>query len=185
MNLEFEGLIGGAVTTIAVVVAALMANYAATRGLGLMERRGGLSPQISVILRRTARWAIVGVAGLFVLQGFGVLNNAWAMLTAVLGLVAVGFVAVWSILSNILCALVLLVTRSYRVGDHIALPSENLHGDVVDFNVMFTTLRDEDGDLIQIPNNLFLQRPIKRKRGTGGAELQDQLTREGPADETA
>lgn len=182
MLAESEPLIRGAVTALIVLVAALAAYQVASRGLSVLTRRSALSPQIALILRRTLQWGIIVIALFLVLQAAGILNNAWAMFTAVLGLLAIGFVAVWSVLSNILCALVLLITRSYRVGDRVAFPTDALEGLVVDFNVIFTTLQDTDGALIQVPNNLFLQKPIRRWPGTGGPELQDQLMRDSAAE---
>jgi small-conductance mechanosensitive channel len=181
MTPETEPLIRGGLTALIVVVAAFAAYQVGSRALKLLTRRSALSPQIALILRRTLQWGIIITAVFLVLQSAGILNNAWAMFTAVLGLVAIGFVAVWSVLSNVLCALVLLITRSYRVGDVVAFPTDDLEGVVVDFNVIFTTLQDTDGALIQIPNNLFLQKPIRRRPGVGGLDLQEQLTRESAA----
>lgn len=178
MLTEPGSLARSAITAAVVLLAAFVVYQIASRGLSLMTRRSALSPPIALLLRRTLRWGIAFAAGFLVLQSIGVLNNAWATVTAVLGLVAIGFVAVWSVLSNILCALVLLLARAYRIGDHIEFPTDGIDGVVVDFNVIFTVLKDSEGALIQIPNNLFLQKPIRRRPGAGGLELQDQLMRE-------
>jgi len=118
---------------------------------------------------------------LLVLQCYGLLVNAWTTLTAVLGLVAIGFVAVWSVLSNMLCSMMLLVSRPFEVGDTIEVPVDSLRGKVIDFNLLFTKLQDEDGSVIQIPNNTFFQKPIRRRSGTGGVQLDEQLMRHEPA----
>lgn len=178
MSPELAGLVRAAATALIVFVAAVVAYQVSSRGLNLLTHRSALSPQIALVLRRVLRWAIIVIALFLILQSAGILNNAWALFTAVLGLLAIGFVAVWSVLSNVLCALVLLITRSYRVGDRVAFPTDSLEGRVVDFNVIFTTLEDDEGGLIQVPNNLFLQKPIVRRPGAGGAELQDQLMQE-------
>jgi small-conductance mechanosensitive channel len=117
-----------------------------------------------------------------VLQQFGVLGNAWAALTAILAMVAIGFVAVWSVLSNSLCSILLMVTRPFNVGDTVEIPDVNLRGKVIDFNLIFTTLREEDGSLIQVPNNTFLQKPIRCRVGEGKVTLDEQADREQPTE---
>lgn len=120
----------------------------------------GLAEEIVGYIRRILRWSALFAAVLLLLQSFGLLQDAWAMLTAMVAMVAIGFVAVWSVLSNTLCSLILLTARPFRVGDQIELPSDNLKGKVVNFSMLFTTLRAEDGAQIQISNNLFFQRVI-------------------------
>ena len=95
--------------------------------------------------------------------------------TGVFALVAIGFVAVWSVLSNTLCSLILMVIRPFRVGDTIGFPPDDYRGKVVNFNMIFTTLETDDGMLLQVPNNTFFQRPIIRKKGSWHIGLQDQL----------
>ena len=118
------------------------------------------------------------------LQVWGVLENAWAVFTAVFAMVAIGFVAIWSVLSNSLCALFLLVTKPFRVGDKIQIVGDAFSGKVVDFNLLFTTLREEgsEGASIQIPNNIFFQRMIRRIHGEAKIELEGQLLETKEAD---
>ncbi len=42
-------------------------------------------------------------------------------------------------------------------------------------NLLFTTLRAADGRLVQVPNNLFFQKVIVRRKGTAGKSLEEQL----------
>jgi small-conductance mechanosensitive channel len=104
----------------------------------------------------------------------------WASLTAVLALVAVGFVAVWSVLSNAFCSVMLMVSRPFNVGDTIEIPGEGWGGKVIDFNLIFTTLRDEQGVMLQVPNNLFFQKPIRRVIGVNTIPLDQQADRAQP-----
>jgi small-conductance mechanosensitive channel len=134
------------------------------------------------VLRLYLRWIFVLVLTLLVLQEIGVLQNVWSAFLAILAVIAVGFVAVWSVLSNALCTLLILVYKPFSIGDDIALPSDNLSGKVEDMNLMFTTLVDEKDGLVQIPNNQFFQKAICRKRGTPKETLYDRLTRKNIAD---
>lgn len=154
----------GAIITVVVV---MIAYGFLIRGLKVMQRRQRISASMVVLFQRGLRWVAVVVAVLLALQTLGIVENAWAATTAVLGLVAVGFVAVWSVLSNGLCAVLLILNRLFEIGDEIEIPAEagGIKGRVVNFNMLHTTLEGDDGVLIQVPNNLFFQKPVKRRPG--------------------
>lgn len=136
-----------------------------------------------VILRRVLRWLAVVVAGLVALQTMGALQTAWSTVTAAFTLVAIGFVAMWSVLSHATCAVIMMLARPFDVGDTIEFAeTPNISGKVVDFTLLFTTLRTDNGDRIQVPNNAFFQRIIKRQPGDVVVSLEEQLDRDEPAD---
>ncbi len=134
-------------------------------GLDALVARRRLSDALAFSLRRVLRWTAVVVGVLVLLEWMGLLGNAWALISTVLALVAIGFVAVWSVLSNVLCSLLLLLARPFRIGDTITVPAQGLSGKVVDFTLLFTILEEESGDLVQVPNNMFFQTPIRRRLG--------------------
>jgi small-conductance mechanosensitive channel len=116
------------------------------------------------------------VITLLVLQELGVLHNVWTAILAVMAMVAIGFIAVWSILSNVLSTFLILLYRPFRIGDQIRVPSDGLEGKVVDLNLMFTTLKNENDGFIQIPNNQFFQKAICRiQTDEKEVSLYDQL----------
>ena len=121
-------------------------------------------------LQLARRWALFVVAGLIVLQATGLFENAWALLSAVLATLAVGFVAAWSLLSNATSALLILAFRPFRSADAIELvePSNGsvLGGRVTDMNLMYTTLEEKDeatgrSATLHVPNNLFFQKLVR------------------------
>lgn len=171
-------LVAAAVVVLLVLVAYLLAR----RALESAGRSGRVSPEVVRMLRRVMRWVALVLVLLVGLQELGMLENAWAALTAVLAMVAIGFVAVWSVLSNALCTVLLLVFKPFRIGDHVELPAEGIAGTAVDLNFAYTILRDEAGHLIQIPNNLFFQKVVRRQPQGGEIELEDQLASRGPAE---
>jgi small-conductance mechanosensitive channel len=141
------------------------------RALDRAQARGHLAYQLAVPLRRILGSIAVLIAAFMVLQQFGMLRDAWTTLTALLAVFAVGFVATWSVLSNAFCSVVLLLARPFQIGDSVEVVADNLRGEVVDFTLLFTTLRDDDGALIQIPNNQFFQKAIRRRSGTATTDL--------------
>jgi small-conductance mechanosensitive channel len=159
---------------IAIVVLGTIVYLLARRGLGMLGKRG-VETAVIGIFRLFLRWIFVLLVLLLVLQQLGILQDVWAALVAVMAMVAIGFFAVWSILSNSLSTLLILIYKPFRIGDAIDIPADGLGGVVVDLNLMFTTLRDDEGRMIQIPNNQFFQKVFRRKPGSGGTELIEQL----------
>lgn len=162
---------------IAIVLAAIGVYIAASRGLQAVQKRQHLPDRLVSTLRRILRWGIVLATVILMLQAFGLLQSVVAAVTGVLALVAIGFVAVWSVLSNTLCSLILIITRPFRVGDTLTFPPDTWGGKVVNFNMLFTTLETEDGSFLQVPNNTFFQRPMLRSKGQEQIMLGEQLYR--------
>jgi small-conductance mechanosensitive channel len=111
------------------------------------------------------RWFLCVVVALLILQLSGLTNHAWAILSGFIAVSAVSLVANWSVLSSGVCALIFLVYRPFEVGDQIevmeAPDRAPVCGKVGYINLMFTTLRCNGSDL-SIPNNLLMQRIVKR-----------------------
>ncbi len=118
------------------------------------------------------------------------LISVWTAISAVLVLIAVGFVAQWSILSNSLCALFLVIYALLRVGDEIELPEPatidpakpGIRGRVIDISMLFTTLRpvgetneEFDSVRIRVPNNMFFQKAMRCRAGKNTRSLQQVL----------
>jgi small-conductance mechanosensitive channel len=73
-----------------------------------------------------------------------------------------------------------MVSKPFNAGDWIEIPGEDVQGKVVDFNLVFTTLLDQDGRYAQIPNNIFLQKSIRRYIGKDTCALNVQADRATP-----
>ena len=170
-------LLKGLGGVIVIIIAVAVVYRVVSRLIRVAERGGRLSPTVGVALRRIARWAAIVVAIFASLQVIGVFEDAWTFLSTVLAMVAIGFVAVWSVLSNTMCSVILMIARPFEVGDTVELAPEGLKGRVVNFTLIFTTLRREDDSLIQVPNNMFFQKAVIRERGQHTIGLDEQLNR--------
>lgn len=111
-----------------------------------------------------ARWLAIaglGAAGL-VMLGIDV-QGLWSTIVGALSLIAIGFVAMWSILSHMLASILIVVFRPFEVGDRVeVVGDETVLGEVTDLNPVYTTLRADDGGTLQVPNNIFFQKTLKR-----------------------
>lgn len=154
-----------------------------TRTRELLVSKKVLSPTIALLICNIFKWLISTLFLLLILQQFGLsITNILAIVSTVIAMIAIGFVAVWSVLSNILCTLMLLIFQPFRIGDEIEIVdpamTSGLGGVVRNINILFTTLRssnEEDEIDIQIPNNLFFQKLIRRKIGKKTYSLEKQV----------
>jgi small-conductance mechanosensitive channel len=104
-------------------------------------------------------------AMIVVLEAWGVnLQGLWTALSTFLAMVAIGFVAVWSMLSSILCALIILVVRPFVIGDRVAFPGEEVAGKVIDINFIYVMIEHENGNRYCVPNQLFFQKSFSTKK---------------------
>ncbi len=169
--------------TLAVLLGAFLLNLVVNRALKLLGRRTSLEHHHLAPFRKVLRWLIAVAAAILLLRFvFGVpLDSLWTTFTALFAMIAIGFIAVWSVLSNWLCTFVILITHPFSVGDEIEFAGEPVRGRVVDLNFVYTTLLCADGSALQIPNNLFFQKVLRRRRGTLQISLVEQLNAREPA----
>lgn len=174
---DWIGVLVPAGQLLLVLVAAWILQRLTRRVIRRLGERYALPPELVVGARRGASFIIYGAALLIGLERMGV--SATVLWTAFTGFAAVGavaFFAAWSVLSNIFCALLIFTTRPFRLYDYIELVESSdkpgLRGQVVDINVIYTTLQDVttepdgNGSVLQIPNSLFFQRSVRRWRGS-------------------
>lgn len=167
---------------IAVILGVIVLNLIISRMFVLLARRTHLAEPDLQPIRRAVRWLLRIIATILILGVFGFqLGGLWAMVSTVLGLVAIGFVAVWSLLSNTSATMLILFLRPFQVGDDIELAGDPVRGRVVDLNFFYTTLLDHQGQLLQVPNNLFFQKTLKRRRNKPTISLAGQLNSPVPA----
>jgi len=108
-----------------------------------------------------------------ILNKFGV--NLFTILSTILALIAVGFVAVWSILSNFLSTWLLIILKPFSIDDTVEFPGEPIKGKVVALTPLYTTLQNAEGEYYQVPNSLFFQKTIKRKAGEKPVDLGEKF----------
>jgi len=160
-----------------ILVAAFILQRIVARGLGRLGQRYPLPPELLVPVRGGLRWLIMGSALLFVLERLGVSATVlWTALSGFVAVAAVAFFAMWSVLSNLLCAVLIFTVGPFRIGDVVelvdTLDKPGVKGRVIAINLLFTTLLEmpeAGGALVQVPNSQFFQKSVRRWRG---AEVQ-------------
>ena len=125
-----------------------------------------LSAAVAAFIIDISKWVIAVLITVLGLQLLGVdVSHILTMMSTFLVLIAVGFIAFWSVLTNILCGFLLLVFRHFRFGDVIELrdPEKDtgLTGKAIGLNLFYTTLRmvNNSGAYIKIPKPCFFNAP--------------------------
>lgn len=163
-----------ALEVVLIAVGAWLAMRLAHRVLRKLTKTYALPAEITILARRVVAFVLYGGAVLWALERLGVSGAVlWAAFTGFATVGAVAFFAVWSVLSNLFCALLIYTTRAFRVGDLIELleggDKPGLKGKVVDINLVYTTLHESGsehgGTTLQLPNSLFFQRTLRRWHG--------------------
>jgi len=160
--------------SVIIIVVALVLSTALGRLIDRLCASKHMAPLMAGRLQRFRRLTIFGLTVLVLMQVLGVFGSAWAMISAGLAALAIGFIAAWSMLSNATAALLVLTFRPFRLGDTVEILESSgagLGGRVIDINLMYTTLsmQQEEGEhapghqFLQIPNSLFFQKVLRTR----------------------
>lgn len=158
-----------------ILLVAYVLQRLVTRAMTRIATRYPLPPELLLPVRGGVRWLIMGGALIMVLERLGVSATVlWTALSGFVAVAAIAFFAIWSVLSNLLCAVLILTVGPFRLGDVVELVESFekpiVKGRVVDINLLYTTL-EEDAEsgtpaTVQVPNSLFFQKVVRRWRGT-------------------
>ena len=158
-----------------ILLVAYVLQRLVVRGLSRLGSRYPLPPELLLPLRGGIRWFIIGGALIMVLERVGVSATViWTAFSGFVAVAAVAFFAIWSVLSNLLCAVLIMTVGPFRLGDLVELVESFdkpiVKGRDIDINVLYTTLEEASesgtGAIVQVPNSLFFQKVLRRWRGT-------------------
>jgi small-conductance mechanosensitive channel len=170
-HLNATAVLATVMVLIVAVLAILVLNRLARRWLGIAGARLNL-PHLPVpAITRIIAAAVWVIAAMVILDIWGIsLGGLWTLLVSVAAIIGVGFLATWAMISNVTASVLIAVLRPFRLGQTVELLPEKLRGRVVDRDLMFTTLREDNGSVLQVPNNLFFQK-VFRVEGDGSQPI--------------
>jgi small-conductance mechanosensitive channel len=89
-------------------------------------------------------------------------QNLVITLSSVLAFLGVAMFAQWSVLSNVTAGIIMFFSAPYHVGNSIRLIDKDIHleAKIERVGAFYTHLRTPAGELVIIPNNLFLQKVV-------------------------
>jgi small-conductance mechanosensitive channel len=140
---------------------------AITKLNGLLKKYRPTSSSYATILQRIIRWTL-GLLLVLILRVWGAdISLVWTTFMGMLAVIGVALLATWTMASNVTARFFIWFWQPVRLGQWIEIFPENLSGQVTEENLMFTELRQDDGHVIVIPNNLLFQRVVRRAPENG------------------
>jgi len=89
------------------------------------------------------------------------LSGLYVFITSFFAMVAIGFFAVWSVLSNITSSVLIFFLFPYEIGDHIQVVGDDIDGKIADITLFHLIIDSGERGLVTIPNNLVIQKSIR------------------------
>jgi small-conductance mechanosensitive channel len=121
-----------------------------------------LRKQHELLIRKSVKWLIYTAVGISVLIVWGgSVEDIWVGITSVFGIIAIGFFAVWSILSNVVSGLVILLTKSFRLEDRIEVVGDGVSGTIENITLFHIEIKETEDHIVMIPNSVFLQKTVR------------------------
>jgi small-conductance mechanosensitive channel len=174
-----------AILFLAAIVIPMLSRFFRQR-LIYIRSRLNLADETDFVINRVITAVLWTLAVFIALDVWGIgLGGVWAVLVSAITIVGIGFIATWAMISNFTASFFLVLWRPFQVGQTVEILPENLKGRVVDRNLMFTTLSEESGSALQIPNNLFFQKvfrvsndvfvPARHSQGHSNSAIEKKL----------
>jgi small-conductance mechanosensitive channel len=134
--------------TTSIIVFIVLATWLSRFIESRTKRSQYLNPSMRVVLTKTSKFVIYGLAILFALKAVGIDFTAFAVFSGAVG-VGIGF-GLQKIFSNFISGFILIFDRSIKPGDVITIG--NRFGWVQELNARYVVVRDRDGVEALIPN---------------------------------
>jgi small-conductance mechanosensitive channel len=118
------------------------------------------------IIKKVFQIVLSTIALLFILTVWGVdQSELFMFIASVLTVIGIALFAQWSHLSNLSSGVIIFFNHSVRLDDTIVIMDKDypVEGRISDIGLFFVTLKTKDGEEVSLPNNVFLQKMIKRK----------------------
>lgn len=119
------------------------------------------------LIKRAIYLVLLSICFIFILIIWGVNQSDIGVFAgSVLTVIGVAMFAQWSLLSNITSSIIIFFNHSVKIGDSITIMETKdyvIEGKVLNIGLFFTTLQTTDSEEITLPNNIFIQKSIKKK----------------------
>jgi len=145
-------------------------------------RRFGKASSIDINHRKIifylSNFLFYGVGLILIILIWGVnLQEFTVFISSTLAVVGIGFVAQWSILSNLTASVILFFSHPLRLGDRIRVLDNDFDwtGKVEDISGFYLFMRTDDGRQITIPTNLVIQKGIEILQNSEIVDTKDNI----------
>jgi small-conductance mechanosensitive channel len=152
-------------TAIAVVLFLLL-RFVAIKFIDRTVSKSLLQKTRGKIIKKIFQIILVAVTLPFILTVWGVeQSELFVFMASVLTVIGIALFAQWSLLSNITSGIIIFFNHSVRLDDTIVIIDKDyeVEGRISDIGLFFIKLKTTQGEEVTLPNNVFLQKMIKKK----------------------
>lgn len=118
-------------------------------------------------MKRIINFALLSIFLTIILLIWGVnQSDLLVFVGSVLTVIGVAMFAQWSILSNITSSIIIFFNHPVKLDDSIVImegKDYEIEGKVTNIGIFFITIEKETSEEITLPNNIFLQKMIRKK----------------------
>lgn len=126
-----------------------------------------LQKQRGKIIKKAANFIFFLICATFLLLIWGVDQSELALfMSSVLTVMGIALFAQWSIISNITSSVIIFFNHSVKLEDTITIMDKDyeVEGRVSDIGLFFVILKTIESEEVSIPNNVFIQKMVKKKK---------------------
>jgi small-conductance mechanosensitive channel len=161
-NINAVNAIGSLIILLLALIVIPILSRLLNQWLTYLQSPLNFTDKTNFIINRVTIAVLWALTVFIILDVWGIgLAGVWAVLVSVITIIGVGFIATWAMTSNFTASFFLALWRPFHVGQTVEVLPENLKGRVVGRNLMFTTLSEESGSVLQVPNSLFFQKMFR------------------------
>ncbi|MBY5957348.1 mechanosensitive ion channel family protein [Membranicola marinus] len=117
------------------------------------------------ITKKIIQFILLTITFLFILTVWGIDHSElFLFMASVLTVIGIALFAQWSHLSNITSGLIIFFNHSAKLEDNISIIDKDyeVEGRISDIGLFFIKLKTKEDEEVSLPNNIFLQKMIKR-----------------------
>ncbi|MBT6162039.1 MAG: mechanosensitive ion channel [Flavobacteriaceae bacterium] len=125
----------------------------------LQKTRGKIIKKIFLIV-------LIFITFIFIFSVWGIKQSElYLFLASVLTVIGIALFAQWYHLSNITAGIIIFFNPSVKLDDTVAIIDKDyeVEGRISDIGLFFIKLKTKEGEEINLPNNIFLQKMIKKR----------------------
>lgn len=118
------------------------------------------------IIRKILQIILITITLFFVLTIWGVeQSQMFVFMASVLTVIGIAFFAQWSHLSNLTSGIIIFFNHTVKLDDYVVIMDKeyDIEGKVSDIGLFFIRLKTKEGEDVTFPNNVFLQKMVKKK----------------------
>ncbi|NME69628.1 mechanosensitive ion channel family protein [Flammeovirga aprica] len=161
-----EGLETKILITLGVILLLFIVLGITSRSLSRIAEEKGFSDHRKVYVSNffTAGYVIVVLIVLLSVWDVSI-KGISLFVSSFFTLLGVAFVAQWSLLSNITGSILLFFAYPFKIGDYIRIQDggeNSVEGKIINITLFNIRILTDDGIDVAYPNNLAIQKPIKK-----------------------